>query len=133
MQVNMLQRKKNLSEKIPEIQKTLDMVSFLSSRTEESFDTQFELNDTLYAKANIDAPQSVYLWLGANVMLEYPLDEASTLLSGKLTTATKSLTSVEEDLLFLQEQITIMEVNVARVYNFDVRQRKSLREAEEKE
>lgn len=129
----MLQRKKNLSEKIPEIQKTLDMVSFLSSRTEESFDTQFELNDTLYAKANIDAPQSVYLWLGANVMLEYPLDEASTLLSGKLTTATKSLTSVEEDLLFLQEQITIMEVNVARVYNFDVRQRKSLREAEEKE
>ena len=53
-------------------------------------------------------------------MLEYTIDEANTVLGEKLTTANKSLVIVEEDLLFLREQITTMEVNIARVYNYEV-------------
>jgi hypothetical protein len=40
-------------------------------------------------------------------MLSYPIDEAETLLSSKLTAAKTSLNNCEEDLDFLREQITV--------------------------
>lgn len=40
-------------------------------------------------------------------MLSYPIDEAETLLSSKLSTAKTSLSNCEEDLDFLREQITV--------------------------
>lgn len=40
-------------------------------------------------------------------MLAYPLEEAETLLDGRLTNAKKSLENCEEDLEFLREQITV--------------------------
>ena len=49
----------------------------------------------------------VYLWLGANVMLSYPVEEAETLLEGKLSGALSTLANCEEDLDFLREQITV--------------------------
>lgn len=58
-------------------------------------------------------------------MLEYPLLEAQALLTEKLTTARLTLEQVTEDLQFLREQITTMEVNMARVYNYDVKSRKA--------
>ena len=61
-------------------------------------------------------------------MLEYPLDEAISLLTDKLSSAEKSLTTSKEDLDFLREQITIMEVNTARVHNWDVKRRRERRE-----
>ena len=73
----------------------------------ESLETTFELNDTLYAKAVIPPTDEVYLWLGANVMLAYPVAEAETLLESKLATAQQSLENCEEDLDFLREQITV--------------------------
>lgn len=69
----------------------------------------------------------------ANVMLEYPLDEAISLLTSKLAGAEKSLTTSKEDLDFLREQITIMEVNTARVHNWDVKRRRERREQLERE
>ena len=50
-------------------------------------------------------------------MLLYPLQEAAELLSTKLITARKSLGETIEDLEWLREQITVMEVNFARVHN----------------
>ena len=77
------------------------------------------------------------MWLGANVMLAYPVAEAETLLQTKLSGAQQSLSNCEEDLDFLREQITVrpslrciveseltwrqtLEVAMARVYNWDV-------------
>ena len=40
-------------------------------------------------------------------MLAYPIDEAETLLEGKLSGAQKTLSNCEEDLDFLREQITV--------------------------
>lgn len=54
-------------------------------------------------------------------MLSYPLQEASDLLADKLVAARQQLANLVEDVEFLKEQITIMEVNTARVYNFDVK------------
>ena len=73
----------------------------------EPLDATFELNDTLYAKAEIPQTDEVYLWLGANVMLAYPIDEAQTLLESKLKSAEDNLANCEEDLDFLREQITV--------------------------
>lgn len=57
-------------------------------------------------------------------MLEYTLEEAVELLTNKLDAAERNLKGVVEDLEFLREQITVMEVNTARVYNYDVRRRR---------
>ena len=67
----MLQRKKILEEKIPEIQKTLSTVEFLMEKKDgdddtPTLETEFELNDTLYARAKIEPSGTVYLWLGVS-------------------------------------------------------------------
>lgn len=153
MEVNLQQRKKGFLTKIPDIEKTLAMVQFLRDRRlgkskaededEEDLEdedededdaskpltTQFELNDTLWAEATLDPSDSVYLWLGANVMLSYTQEEAISLLAARLADAKQSLANAIEDLEFLREQITIMEVNTARCYNWDVKRRREKREA----
>lgn len=47
-------------------------------------------------------------------MLSYKLPEAQELLKSKLSSAQQNHSNVVEDLEFLREQITIMEVNTAR-------------------
>ncbi len=54
-------------------------------------------------------------------MLLYPLAEAITLLAQKLGVAKRSLRNTQEDLEFLREQVTVMEVNFARVHNVSTR------------
>ncbi|PYH97027.1 prefoldin subunit 3 [Aspergillus ellipticus CBS 707.79] len=129
MEVNTQRRGQGLRDKIPDIRKTLEMVKFLQMRKENNptpLETNFELNDTLYARASISPAdtEEVYLWLGANVMLAYPIDEAQSMLTEKLAAAEQSLSNCEEDLEFLREQITTLEVATARVYNWDVVQRR---------
>lgn len=135
MEMTTLQRQAGLKEKIPDIQKSLEMVEFLQLKGEAGEDvvTNYELNDTLYTEAKIEASgvKSVYLWLGANVMLEYEVDEAKKLLSERLEGAKKGYETAEEDVLFLRENITTVEVNIARVHNWDVNRRKKEREEAE--
>lgn len=63
-------------------------------------------------------------------MLSYPLPLAHTLLSSKLSSARSTLKNLKEDLIWLRDQITTTEVNVARVYNYDVKRRRDAREKE---
>lgn len=51
---------------------------------------------------NCSSVFQVCLWLGANVMLEYSLDEAEELLRGNQSTAQSTLKKVDEDLDFLR-------------------------------
>ena len=95
----------------------------------DEIETTFSLQDTLYAKAIIKPAEidEVYLWLGANVMVAYPLDEAEELLQGKQDKAKESMTACDEDLEFLRVQITTLEVAIARVHNWDVGEKRKLR------
>ncbi|KAJ7151713.1 Prefoldin subunit-domain-containing protein [Mycena filopes] len=153
MDSNLIQRRASLEDKIPDIKKTLMMVEYLQERrggkgkaAEDDLDdeddldeetskkpltTTFELNDTLYAEAELEDTDTVFLWLGANVMLSYKIPAAITLLQSKLEAAELSLKNTIEDLEFLREQITVMEVNTARVYNWDVKRRREKREREQ--
>ena len=54
-------------------------------------------------------------------MLEYNIDDAEVLLEKNLTAATKSLTQVDEDLGFLRDQTTTIEVSIlsCKTYLFE--------------
>jgi prefoldin subunit 5 len=139
---------------LPEMKDTLDTVKFLKKKRatadvakddndadgldddveagkpqSDEMEATFSLQDTLYAKAIIKPAEvdEVYLWLGANVMVAYPLDEAKEMLQGKLDKARDSLKAAEEDLEFLRVQITTLEVAIARVHNWDVGEKRRLR------
>jgi prefoldin subunit 5 len=154
MQQNVDRRAAGLKEKLPEMKNTYDTVKFLEMKRKlalekseaeqgddlhddleepkhnsQELETTFSLQDTLYAKALIKPAEveEVYLWLGANVMVAYPLTEAEELLRSKLEKAKESLKAAEEDLEFLRVQITTLEVAIARVHNWDVGEKRRLK------
>ena len=94
--------------------------------------THYELAQSVYAKArvNVHEEDKVCLWLGANVMLEYPREEAILLLKSNLTNAKESYTTCVDDMGHLRDQITTTEVNMARVFNWDVKERRKKKEKE---
>lgn len=116
----------NLEAKIPDIKKTLETIRFLKKQLgdEKGFTTNYGLTESIFCEAEVPPQQTVHLWLGANVMVEYPFDEAIALLERNLASASANLLKTQEDLAWLQEQQTVLEVNNSRVYNFDVVQRR---------
>lgn len=130
LECNLLQKKKRLKKQIPDIKVSLDILKLMKNKKDSTVpvETQFLLSDQIYVKAKIPPTEKVCLWLGANVMLEYSLDAAEQLLTKNLQTATKNLDLLEYDLDFLRDQLTTTEVNMARVYNWDVKRRQAERE-----
>ncbi|XP_059147144.1 prefoldin subunit 3-like [Physella acuta] len=127
MEYNLNMKKSRLKNQIPDIKSSLDIVKHLMVKKDntEPMSTRFLLSDNVYAKATIPPTEKVCLWLGANVMLEYDINEADDVLMKNLDAAKKSLGQVEDDLLYIRDQMTTLEVNMARVYNWDVKRRQS--------
>mmetsp|Transcript_4353 Transcript_4353/g.6527 ORF Transcript_4353/g.6527 Transcript_4353/m.6527 type:complete len:185 (-) Transcript_4353:100-654(-) len=128
IETKLLQQKKMMLQKIPDIKKTTDCINFLIKRkeSEQKFEADYQLSDNLFAKAHVDAEQDrVFLWLGANVMLEYNYSDAKALLAKNLENAKAHCKRVSEDLEFLKDQLTISEVNIARMHNYGVSLRKA--------
>ncbi|XP_066923105.1 prefoldin subunit 3-like isoform X1 [Clytia hemisphaerica] len=125
MESNLVQKKVRLNGQIPDIKSTLNSIKCLKSKkdSDKSLSTQFMLSDQLYVNAKVPVTKKVCLWLGANVMLEYDIEDAEKLLQKNLTTAETNLEELSDDLCFLRDQITTTEVSMARVYNFDVKKR----------
>eukprot|EP01064_Diplonema_japonicum_P028199 TRINITY_DN4269_c0_g1_i1.p1 TRINITY_DN4269_c0_g1~~TRINITY_DN4269_c0_g1_i1.p1 ORF type:complete len:228 (+),score=81.72 TRINITY_DN4269_c0_g1_i1:65-685(+) len=125
------QSKESLRVKIPEITKTIQMVKHLKGKEDgETIDTHYELSDVVYAEAEVtEKPEKVALWLGANVMVEYTCEEAIELLTKNLSTAQTSLEVVLEDLAWLRDQLNICEVNMNRLHNFIIQERREENEA----
>ena len=121
--------------KVPEIERNLQVIEFLEKQREEMegeskvVPTTFSIAETLYVDGEIPIekaqPLKIGLWLGANVMAEYTLDEAKELLNRNLTRLRRNIESTGEDLAFIREQIIVLEVNMARVYNYDVSKNRS--------
>ncbi|OAV87852.1 hypothetical protein, variant [Puccinia triticina 1-1 BBBD Race 1] len=132
MEKSTLQKQLGFEEKIPELERTLEAVELLQLKKEanESLETHFELADTVYTSAVVEPVEEVYLWLGANTMLAYPLSEARELLKNKIESAKLKLEEVSEEQAYLRNQITTTQVNIARVFNWDVKRRKERRAKE---
>ena len=125
MEAHLGRRREEIKVKIPDITGTRELVEHIIKKRDENEDveTNFQLSDTVYANAVIKEPTNVCLWLGANVMVEYPIDDAFELLTENRDNATVNLKSVDEDIQFLRDQITTTEVNIARIFNWDVMNR----------
>ncbi|XP_076245213.1 prefoldin subunit mgr [Calliopsis andreniformis] len=126
MELNLINKRKRLKAQIPDLERSLEMIKKLQSEKAndtKELETQFLLSEQLYTKAIIPVTDKVCLWLGANVMLEYTLDEAEEVLTKNIESAKKTLGYVEHDLDFLRDQYTTTEVNMARVYNWEVKRR----------
>ncbi|GBP42324.1 Prefoldin subunit 3 [Eumeta japonica] len=103
MEYTLATKRRRLRQQIPDLARSLETIEKLKSQNKET-ETQFLLSDQVFVKANVQPTQTVYLWLGANVMLEYSLEDAETLLTANMATAKKNLASVEHDLDFLSVQ-----------------------------
>merc|ERR1712010_24942 len=126
MEAQMAQHRNAIAGKKPEIEKSLAMLKKLIEKREkgeDSMKTHFQLANSVYTQAEVPVNEDsrVGLWLGANVMLEYTYDEALELLTKNLEQATASVKQLDVELDFIKDQITTTEVNIARVYNHDVR------------
>jgi hypothetical protein len=84
MESHLVQQQKSLLQKIPDISNALDALTHLMA-SRDSVSAHFELADSVFANAKIVKENTVMLWLGANVMLEYSYDEAHALLTKNLT------------------------------------------------
>ncbi|XP_078436263.1 prefoldin 3 [Wolffia australiana] len=126
VEMKLLAQQRDIQGKIPEIEKCLEIVSTLKAKkgTGEEFIADFEVSEGIYSQAKIQETDSFCLWLGANVMLEYSCEEAMELLTKNLENAKASLEVLITDLQFLRDQETITQVTIARVYNWDVHQRR---------
>jgi len=116
-------------QKIPEIEKSVQLVTYLKTKQagDENVISHYNLADMLYGKAELDCSSGIInIWLGANVMLEYTYDEALELLTSKEKIAQKEYEEVINDLAFTRNQIITAEVNISRIYNWDVRLRRQI-------
>lgn len=130
----LMQRRARLMSKLPEIQKALDIVTRLVDKSEsgDAVTVDFELAEGVFAKSKVKGATTVNLWLGAGVMVEYPLKEAQELLTTNLSNCKHNLKVVNEDLEYNKDNITTTEVSIARMFNYDVERRRKEKEAEEK-
>ena len=112
--------RESMNVKIPEIEKAIKLIEYLRSSDEESFSTKFPLTDGLYTQAECTERDVVYLWLGANTIVGYNYEEALELLNKNLANAKKNQATYDTDLEYIKDQITVMEVNFARVHNYKV-------------
>jgi prefoldin subunit 5 len=117
-----------LKQKVPELDKSLSLVKSLVEKKEQGITdgiVRYNLADNIFAKAEVDyTVGTVNLWLGANVMLEYTYEEAIEFLQKNHDRAAKELENVTNDLAFVRDQIVTSEVNMSRIFNWDVRRKR---------
>lgn len=101
MEYNIGARRRKLKIQIPDLAKSLEMIDILKEQTEDK-ETQFLLSEQVFLKTTMPPTKTVCLWLGANVMLEYPLDEAQVLLKQNMDSAEQNLKCLEHDQDFLR-------------------------------
>lgn len=86
-----LKYKSTAKVKLPEIRRAIDLIQHIS-KTEGALETRFQISDGLYGLAEIpEGSKKVGLWLGAEVMVEYNLEEAEKLLQSNLEKALSNI------------------------------------------
>jgi len=130
IEANNVGTKRRLKSQIQELDKSLEMLEVLKKRKSENKEihNHFRLADHVYIKARIPPVDKIGLWLGANVMLEYDMDEGEQLLVSKKAKAETNLKKTQDIIDTVREQITVTEVNMARIYNWDVKRRQAEKE-----
>nr|CAD2188751.1 unnamed protein product [Meloidogyne enterolobii] len=124
LETSALQQKAKIDESILDYQKSIDSLKMLAEQKANSVLVTYKLDENLFSDAVIEEMDRVCIWLGANVMVEYKLEEAQELLTKHLANIEQTNGETEEELDFLRDQITTTEVNLANLYNYGVLLRK---------
>lgn len=132
METSFERSKNTYKAKIPETIQTIELVKMMIKKSDagEEMTTNYNLCDTIYAKANVDtASRKVYLWIGASTMVEYNYDEALALLEQQLQETKVKVEELMEDLYHLRGNSITVEVNMARIFNHSVKLKKAKEDA----
>eukprot|EP00922_Rhytidocystis_sp_ex-Travisia-forbesii_P053977 GHVS01080102.1.p1 GENE.GHVS01080102.1~~GHVS01080102.1.p1 ORF type:complete len:200 (-),score=28.86 GHVS01080102.1:332-931(-) len=125
--------KSNWKCKIPELQEALQAVEMIDKfntnpSSPATCQSYYKLAESVFAQATVPKTANVKLWLGASTMMEYPAEQAKTMLQKNLSDVKEKLDDVTTALEFARAQIVVCEVNVARIYNYGVKIRQQARE-----
>ena len=113
-----LEKQQQLKRSRPGVAENLSAVQKLESLAEKGeTKTHFQLSDSLYSTATINSESTVCLWLGANIMVEYPFGEAEELLKQNLSALDTQIDEIGKNLVFLRDQIITTEVTLSRIVN----------------
>ncbi|ORM42002.1 putative prefoldin subunit 3 [Babesia sp. Xinjiang] len=128
MEKSMVAKLTALHNKVPELRDALTIIEHIEKQGSDGngdIYTYFKVSDTLYSEARIASTKTIFLWLGANTMVEYPVGEATALLKDQLKVALESIEDIKSDLEWIRTQITATEVTVARLHNYGVMKKSS--------
>ena len=120
--------KASFKSKVPDIEQTLEAIKLMKKKQEndEEMFTNYSLCDTIYARAKVDtACEKVFLWVGANTMVEYTYDESIELLEVQLKQTHLKIEEFSEDLYHLRGNSITVEVSMARLFNHSVKLKKA--------
>nr|CAD2185096.1 unnamed protein product [Meloidogyne enterolobii] len=114
LETSALQQKTKIDESILDYQKSIDSLKMLAEQKTKKANSvlvTYKLDENLFSDAVIEEMDRVCIWLGANVMVEYKLEEAQTLLTNHLANIEQTNGETEEELDFyvirLQRQKSI--------------------------
>eukprot|EP00762_Andalucia_godoyi_P000323 ANDGO_03073.mRNA.1 Prefoldin subunit 3 len=130
MESQKLQSKAQYKKKLPDVEKTVEMIRFLKEKhgKNEAVRTQFNVSAQIHTEAELHKADTVVVWLGANTAVEFSHDEALEMLQKNSHRMEEALKEVDEDLAFLKDCITTMEVSMARLYNYDIQMKREKKE-----
>ena len=119
LESHFLEKQQQLKRNRPSVVENLTAVQKLAALAGKGeTKTHFQLSDSLYSTATISSDSTVCLWLGANIMVEYPFNEAEELLKQNLAALDAQITEVGNNLIFLRDQIITTEVTLSRIVNY---------------
>lgn len=126
MEAQIVRHSEGVKSKIPDMEKAIEVIDYIEKKKKESKEAlkvDYMVSNNLWAKAEVEIPDNVFLWLGADIMCEYTQEEARVLLKQNFEKAIAQIKNNETDLDFVKDQITVCEVNIARAYNDGVRRK----------
>merc|ERR1719335_1902477 len=127
--INLSQRKNRTMQKISELKGNLEMAKFMLAWEKwEDLILDFEIIGGMYGRAKLTECKRLYFWIGGHVMVEFSIDQAKDFLEANLKRAKANLEIVSKELQHIKDQITITEVSIARLYNFEIHRRRQKRE-----
>ena len=135
LEAELQQQRIRLSTQLPDVRRSLEAVETLVEKRERGDErgttVKYQLTEGTFQEASGGAGERLSV-VGANVMLEYPLDEAKELLETNVKACESGLEANARDLAVLKDKVTVMEVRAAprererereRVFALDARER----------
>lgn len=125
LEQNLLEKQQQLKASRPDILSNLTAVKKLTSEPYQGNPVaRFQVSDSIYGTATLTETKTIALWLGANLMVEYPYEEAQQLLQTNLDNLESQISENENNLVFLRNQIITTEVTVSRIANHIIAMRR---------